>query len=845
MIKKNTQESLQSILPRFSIQESSLSFLTTKKTNIQKVILFLCAIVYQNEENNKLYAYNTLFQLINTNFQETNNPLLFAHFHYLLLQKNIPLFETIKELSTEQEKEFLLTILNNLIKNPFFNTKKNNQLFTEIYHYIEKENKKSLFFIPLFTQIKNSLELQTKNIATQLQNSLPKRTIQNEEQLKNPLYILQDKLFTLFSQLEEDKNIQKNQKIFEEIEDFKSTLAIQDYHIVIVGEGKRGKSSLLNALLGEEISQVEESIPQTAVPLEFYFQEKPNYFVEFLDEFDQKKQQELLEQNFYSNIHEKSYQKKVKIQKHEIADYAFVTGKFVLQTAKIYVGLNHALLKQGFHLSDTPGLNSLNPFHDYLTYKESLKADCIIFVMDARKPDSASELEFLEKISKQSRAVTIIGIVTGIDRLNKTENINLALERAKILLEKATENNSFIKIRSIIPLNPKELMEHFCYKKTLSKTTQENWQIFLKEITQAITDHQNKTQYLEKIENNAQYLIKKITQEIEKKELTAQSIFPYNMAFILKKHENNLIEATQKYTEQAQRIIQSVEKDIEAWRQQQQNDLALFEELFINEIQVKMQEFADKLGTDVAKANKWQEFDQNIAKKIAEKNVTQFIKNQEEQLQVWEHKINIFEKQLYEISNDCLKTIAKNFHSLGDTSIKNTTINHILIQGNIKVKQISLFLAGAGSGIALSASFFNIVTVGSIALAFLGDPISISGLILTGLGALTLHYKGNLQKHKQNILEKKYKKTKHWANTIKNALNEILQQKQTELIEQYKEVIIKGFIPSFELLVQECIHIHWYTEFMLELEKSNETKEKNTKAKLHNALIMLETYKNL
>ena len=843
MIKKNTQDSLLSLLPRFSIQESSLSFLTNEN-NVQKAILFLCAILYQNEENNKLYAYNELFQLINKNFQETPNSFLLAHFHYLLLQKNIPLFETIKQISTQQDKEFFLSILDHLIKNPFFNTKQNNQLFTEIYQYIEKENKK-LFSLPVITQIKKSLETQTKNLTTQLQKTFPKRNIQNEEQLKNPAYILQNKLYTLFSQLEEDKNIQKHKDIFEEIENFKTTLAVQDYHIVIVGEGKRGKSSLLNALLEEEISQVEESIPQTAVPLEFYYQENPTYFVEFLDEFDKKKQQELLPQYSSTNIHNINYQKKVKIQKHEIADYAFVTGKFVMQTAKMYIGLKHTLLKQGFHISDTPGLNSLNPFHDYLTYKESLKADCIIFVMDARKPDSASELEFLEKISQQSRAVNIIGLLSGVDRLNKTENLSLALNRAKILLEKATEKNKYIKICSIIPLNPKELMEHFCHKKALSKTTQKNWQNLLNEITKAITSHQNKTQYQEKIENNAQYLLKKIIQQIEQNDLLTQNIFPHNIAYILKNHENNLIEATQKYAEQAQRIILSVEKDIEAWKQQQQNDLEQFEELFVNEIQIKMQEYADNLGVNVAKADKWQEFDQNIAKKIAEKNVTQFIKTQEQQLQTWEHKITIFEKQLHDISNDCLKTIAKNIHSLGDTSINNTTINHILIQGNIKVKQISLFLAGAGSGIALSASFFNIVTVGSIALAFLGDPISISGLVLTGLGALTLHFKGNLQKHKQSILEKKYKKTKNWANTIKKALEEILQEKQNELIEQYKEVIKQGFVPSFELLMQECIHIHWYTEFMLELQKNTDKKEENTKAKLHNALLMLEAYKNL
>ena len=54
--------------------------------------------------------------------------------------------------------------------------------------------------------------------------------------------------------------------------------------------------------------------------------------------------------------------------------------------ARVSVGLPLDTLRAGVVLVDTPGLNDTDQFHDYLSYEESLEADCVIFVMDARDP---------------------------------------------------------------------------------------------------------------------------------------------------------------------------------------------------------------------------------------------------------------------------------------------------------------------------------------------------------------------------------------------------------------------------------------------------------------------------
>lgn len=69
-----------------------------------------------------------------------------------------------------------------------------------------------------------------------------------------------------------------------ELADFRRILADQPFRVTLVGEGKRGKSSLVNALLGEILSPVREAVPETAAVAEFFYAPQPRYAVRWLDE---------------------------------------------------------------------------------------------------------------------------------------------------------------------------------------------------------------------------------------------------------------------------------------------------------------------------------------------------------------------------------------------------------------------------------------------------------------------------------------------------------------------------------------------------------------------------------
>lgn len=827
--KKSTEKNLLPELPNFSEEiahsERFLSLHTDKKEDL---LMLFFALLYKNQQNNAVEVYNFLFALLEKILPRLEAYAI-AKFHYSLANppENEKFFVFFQEKFSEQEKQALFAELE---KSGLFTSLENQKILQALQNKASEPTKNTLQkFLALPKE-------QLSDLSKQIKQHIPLKT-NSAKDLTNPLSEFQENLQNSFAAfypvISADKNLEQ------ELTDFLSTLINQEYHIVIAGEGKRGKSSLINALLKQELSAVEESIPQTAVPLEFYFHSTEEYYVEFLEEKDAVIQKELYaKQGLFQPqqpVSAFSYGKKIKIKKTQLVDYAQIDGKFTGQAAKIYIGLNLPLLAQGFHISDTPGLNCVNSFHDYLTHKESLQADCLIFVVDARKPDSASELNFLRDITAKGRVITLIGIITNIDRLNKEETSHASMERAALLFEEIKQTNPHIKFLGLCSLNPKELMEHFCFQKHLSKAQQKQWQEFLVLLEKAISTNTDILAYQEKITGNAQNFLQRIQNKLEKEQKDITALYPANFLQLLEKHERSLVVALEKYRTQATQLTRSVEKDILAWKKQQEEDLNTFEKRFTQHIQLKAHEFADSLGNDIAKSEKWKEFDQAEAKQLAQNLVQDFIRQEEQQLQLWEEKIKIFHNDMHSLSHECLETISLSVNAMGNTNIESTTLNNILIQGNLKMKQLSLFLAGAGSGFVLSASFFNLLTVGSIALAFLGDPISISGLILTGIGAITLHFQGDIQKHKKNILEKKQKKIEAWAKKIRLALEQVLQEKQDELCKQYQTIIEQSFLPSFELLFSETIHIHWYTTFLKQLHLTAGIEKQNNQLALERA----------
>ena len=258
----------------------------------------------------------------------------------------------------------------------------------------------------------------------------------------------------------------------EAVRTFRKLLQDQPFKVVIVGERKRGKSSLMNALVGERLSPVRESTPETAAVVAFRYAPSPEYKVHFLDSSQFARLEDYLkDERDNSLLRNKIETIRQGVQngtfipgkliagatsREELTDYISAEGRFANLVARVDIGLPVPLLRGGMTLVDTPGLNDTDRFHDYLSYEESLEADCVLFVMDARDPGSRSELELLRKLTLAGRSVCIIGVLTNIDRLNDAGSLAAAQEQARAVLQEACRTSAQVRLAGVIAINARK-----------------------------------------------------------------------------------------------------------------------------------------------------------------------------------------------------------------------------------------------------------------------------------------------------------------------------------------------------------------------------------------------------
>jgi len=152
--------------------------------------------------------------------------------------------------------------------------------------------------------------------------------------------------------------------------------------VVVAGEVKRGKSSLLNALLNEKepLFPVDVNACTNVVTIARYGEtEVIEAYIE-----DQKAGGKCRVE---------------KLSREQIADYVSEKGNpgNYKQVKLICAYIPNDLLKEGVVFVDTPGVGSLNIEHAETTYSFLPNADVLLFVGDADSGLTESELKFLKR----------------------------------------------------------------------------------------------------------------------------------------------------------------------------------------------------------------------------------------------------------------------------------------------------------------------------------------------------------------------------------------------------------------------------------------------------------------
>ena len=230
------------------------------------------------------------------------------------------------------------------------------------------------------------------------------------------------KMLQLYRAISEDliKEIEQEERFFSELndkdtvdklEEVKKKLLENRFHLVVVGQFKRGKSTFINSLIGDEILPT-SVVPLTSIITVLRYGKKENIKV-------------LLEQGEVKEI-----------ERSELKEWVTEEGnprneKGVKEVEILYPS---EYLKDGICLIDTPGVGSIFENNTEMTYKYLPKIDAAIFLISADPPVSQSELEFLKDVMRHVE--NIFFILNKIDYLDD-EELKASLSFTKQTIEKA------------------------------------------------------------------------------------------------------------------------------------------------------------------------------------------------------------------------------------------------------------------------------------------------------------------------------------------------------------------------------------------------------------------------
>ena len=157
--------------------------------------------------------------------------------------------------------------------------------------------------------------------------------------------------------------------------------------VVVAGEFKQGKSSLVNALLETDVCPVDDDLA-TAVPTVVRYGSEPSVSVH-LGGGDRAEVET--------------------VQPTELAQWVTEVGNpdNVRGVERVEITLPHPLLEQGLVLVDTPGVGGLSAGHAAATAAYLPYADALVFVSDASTELTAPELELLAAASPRCPEVSV------------------------------------------------------------------------------------------------------------------------------------------------------------------------------------------------------------------------------------------------------------------------------------------------------------------------------------------------------------------------------------------------------------------------------------------------------
>jgi GTPase SAR1 family protein len=211
-------------------------------------------------------------------------------------------------------------------------------------------------------------------------------------------------------------------------EELREKIEADVFNLVVVGQFKRGKTSLINALLGADILPV-AVVPLTSIVTIMTYGEVLRVKVFFND----------------GGVSE--------IKPESLTDYVTEKGnpRNVKDVGEVVITYPSPYLKDGVRLIDTPGVGSIYRHNTDVAYQYLPKSDAALFLLSVDQPMSQAELDFLKDVREYSNRIFFL--------LNKADyfceaDLRESMDFSKNVLREAIETEA-----RIFPVSAKLALE--------------------------------------------------------------------------------------------------------------------------------------------------------------------------------------------------------------------------------------------------------------------------------------------------------------------------------------------------------------------------------------------------
>jgi GTP-binding protein EngB required for normal cell division len=199
----------------------------------------------------------------------------------------------------------------------------------------------------------------------------------------------------------------------EGIRELQNKLSTQHFYLGILGEFKRGKSTLLNALIGRNLIPT-GVLPLTSIVTAVKYASEPSATV------------------IYRTGDQGS------IPPADLADYVTESRnpRNHKNVERVELFLPDELLQDGVVLLDTPGVGSFYEHNTELTYKWLSRLDAALFLLSPDPPVSNSEIHFLREVVRYVPHVFLV--LNKIDRLD-AESLQQVVDFSRQVIHKSVD----------------------------------------------------------------------------------------------------------------------------------------------------------------------------------------------------------------------------------------------------------------------------------------------------------------------------------------------------------------------------------------------------------------------